>query len=212
MLEAKNVLLKEVRMGGWRVFGWGAGLLLAIAPIHAGSALAASEAVPADVREELDRMKERLKALEEREDLMDEGREDGTDHRPHPLHSLAKTTLDGDITMIGQATPSVAPSAQSEGTMSVDLFFEHQVSDAGLVLLHLDVAQGQGFQSFPVFTAPNGNPTGSNNDIETFDGQTAVHLELRDHQDQRRRFPRQGPRPARRRGRRPGGEAERPHR
>ncbi len=122
-------------------------------------------------------MKERLKALEEREDLTDEGREDGAGHRPHPLHSLAKTTLDGDITMIGQATPSVAPSAQSEGTMSVDLFFEHQVSDAGLVLLHLDVAQGQGFQSFPVFTAPNGNPTGSNNDIETFDGQTAVHLD-----------------------------------
>jgi ribosomal protein S18 acetylase RimI-like enzyme len=79
--------------------------------------------------------------------------------------------------MIGQTTPSVAPSAQSEGTLSVDLFFEHQVSEAGLVLLHLDLAQGQGFQFFPVFVAPNGNPTGSNNDIETFDVQTAVHLD-----------------------------------
>jgi hypothetical protein len=138
---------------------------------------AAGEADATDVREELEELKERLKALEQRDRTAVEVPEDATGHRPHPLHSLAKTKLDGDVTMIGQATPSVAPSAQSEGTMSVDLFFEHQVSDAGLVLLHLDMAQGQGLQSFPVFTAPNGNPTGSNNDIETFDVQTALHLD-----------------------------------
>ncbi|MFZ5875213.1 MAG: carbohydrate porin [Nitrospirota bacterium] len=121
-----------------------------------------------------------MKALEDRDRDSRESAvdKDGHKHRPHPLHSLAKTTLDGDITIVGQTTPSLAAGAQSEGTMSVDLFFEHKVSDAGLVLLHLDVAQGQGFQSFPVFTAPNGNPTGSNNDIETFDdGQTTVHLD-----------------------------------
>ncbi|MEW6681866.1 MAG: carbohydrate porin [Nitrospirota bacterium] len=129
-----------------------------------------------DVWKEIEGLKTRLRALEEGSGAAEPFQGEAAGHRPHPLHSLAKTTLDGDITMIGQTTPSVAPGPQSEGTMSVDLFFEHQVSDAGLVLLHLDVAQGQGFQFFPVFVAPNGNPTGSNNDIETFDGQTAIHL------------------------------------
>lgn len=152
---------------------WWIGLVMA-AILGAGTT---SADAAGDVLEELEGLKSRLKALEDRDRDSDETHPDEAGHRPHPLHSLAKTTLDGDITMIAQTTPSVAPSVQSEGTMSVDLFLEHQVSDAGLVLLHLDVAQGQGFQFFPVFTAPNGNPTGSNNDIETFDGQTAVHLD-----------------------------------
>ncbi len=154
------------------------GIALAMAAVFGVGA--PSIAADDDVRKELDELRERLKAIEDRDrHNPDEaaGDEEGHMHRPHPLHSLARTTVDGDLTMIGQLTPSVAPSTQSEGTMSVDLFFEHKVSDAGLVLLHLDVAQGQGFQSFPVFVAPNGNPTGSNNDIETFDGQTAVHLD-----------------------------------
>lgn len=155
----------------------GAGIMIAGMLLGPSPSRAAGESDAADVREELEGLKARLQAIEDRDRAADTASEDATGHRPHPLHSLAKTKLDGDVTMIGQATPSVVPSAQSEGTMSVDLFFEHQVSDAGLVLLHLDIAQGQGFQSFPVFTAPNGNPTGSNNDIETFDVQTAFHLD-----------------------------------
>lgn len=130
-----------------------------------------------DVSLELRALKERVEALERGDKAVDVTEKDGHGHRLHPIHSLGEAKISGDVTMIGQTTPSVAPGEQSEGTISMDLYFEHQVSESGLVLVHLDLQQGQGFQFFPVFTAPNGNTTGPNNDIETFDGQTALHLD-----------------------------------
>ncbi len=136
---------------------------------------AAGEADAADVRDELEGLKARLKALEERSG--DPPKDDESGRRSSPIRSLAETKVSGDVTMIGQTTPSVAPGEQAEGTLSLDLFFEHQLSDSGLVLVHLDLGQGQGFPVFPVFTAPNGNPTGPNNDVETFQVQTALHVD-----------------------------------
>jgi hypothetical protein len=129
-----------------------------------------AEASEEELRQELRELNERVKELEaSRADQPD-------DYRSH-VETLAKTTVSGHVTMIGQTTPSVDPSEQSEGTLSADVIFQHRISDNGLVLVNFEYAQGQGFQPFPVFTAPNGNPTGSNNSIETFAVQTALHVD-----------------------------------
>jgi hypothetical protein len=158
-----------------RVAALGAGFLV-VTLICSVWADAANQTAPSDdVRQEVERLRERLDALEER--AGDTAKQEESGPRSSAIRTLADTTVSGYITMIGQTTPSVAPSEQSEGTLSVDLFFEHRVGDAGLVLMDLEYTQGQGFQFFPVFTAPNGNPTGSNNSIETFVAQTALHVD-----------------------------------
>lgn len=135
----------------------------------------AEDAPEDEVRQELRRLDERVRQLESPQH--DSSDADNGTRRSTPIRSLADTKVSGGVTMIGQTTPSVAPGEQAEGTVSVDLNFLHHVSDRGLVLVRLDLQQGQGFQYFPVFTAPNGNPTGPNNDIETFQVQTALHVD-----------------------------------
>lgn len=130
--------------------------------------------VTADASEE--ELRQELRQLDERIRELEASRHEQSDQDGRPLHALSKTSLGGDVTMIGQMTPSVAPGEQAEGTLSLDLFLEHQLKATGLVLLQLDMAQGPGFQVFPVFVAPNGNPTGSNNDIETFDEPTTINV------------------------------------
>jgi hypothetical protein len=155
-----------------RIWWMGIGVAWLCVTAHIGTAAGAD-----DVASELRALKERVEVLERGDKTVDVTEQDGHGHRLHPIHSLEEAKISGDVTMIGQTTPSVAPGEQSEGTLSMDLYFEHPVSKSGLVLVHLDLQQGQGFQFFPVFTAPNGNTTGPNNDIETFEVQTALHLD-----------------------------------
>jgi len=129
-----------------------------------------------DVSSELRALKERVEALERGDKTVDVTEKDGHGHRLHPIHSLGEAKISGDVTMIGQTTPSVAPGEQSEGTLSMDLYFEHQVSESGLVLVQLDLQQGLGLTIIPVFAAPNGNTTGPNNDVESFNS-SQIHLD-----------------------------------
>jgi carbohydrate-selective porin OprB len=137
-----------------------------------------------DVSSELRELKERVKALEEREKPADVGTEDGHGHRLHPIHSRGEAEISGDLTLVGQgvssdqlADPATGTTGDAmEGTLSLDLFFEHQVSAQGLVLVQMDVQQGAGLTIVPVFAAPNGNTTGPNNDVESFDS-SQIHLD-----------------------------------
>lgn len=53
--------------------------------------------------------------------------------------------------------------------MSADLYLELPVEDRGLFLLRLDLQQSAGLTRLPpLFTAPNGNPTGPNADVESW--------------------------------------------
>ena len=130
-----------------------------------------------DVSSELRALKERVEALERGDKTVDVTEKDGHGHRLHPIHSRGEAEISGDITMVGQgvssdqlADPATGTTGDAmEGTLSLDLFFEHQVSSRGLVLVQLDVQQGPGLTIIPVFAAPNGNTTGPNNDVESFD-------------------------------------------
>ncbi|MEO6665862.1 MAG: carbohydrate porin, partial [Nitrospiria bacterium] len=154
---------------------WGVGIAIVVWG-HSLSTFAASEAPPVeDVREELERVKQRLDSLEERERSVNVGAEDAKGHRLHPIHSLGEAKISGGVTMIGQGVssdqlidPVTGPGDKAEATLSLDLFLEHQISQDGRVLVHLDVQQGAGLTNIPVFAAPNGNTTGPNNDVESF--------------------------------------------
>lgn len=136
-----------------------------------------------DVTSELRALKERVEVLERGEKPIDAAAPDGHGDRLHPVHSLGKAKIGGDLTLILQGVsadqltdPSMGSGDKGEGTLSLDLFLEHQVSEHGRMLIHLDVQQGAGLTNIPVFAAPNGNTTGPNNDVESF-GNDQVHLD-----------------------------------
>src|SRR3990172_6404161 len=128
-----------------------------------------------DVSSELRALKERVEALERGDKTVDVTEKDGHGHRLHHIHSLGEAKISGGITLIAQGVssdqltdPATGSGDKGEGTLSLDLFLEHQVSEHGRLLIHLDVQQGPGLTNLPVFAAPNGNTTGPNNDVESF--------------------------------------------
>ncbi|MEO5656269.1 MAG: carbohydrate porin, partial [Nitrospiria bacterium] len=143
----------------------------------------AGPVVAGEAADELQELRERVEALEREDKTVDVTDQDGQGHRLHPIHSLGEAKISGGITMIVQGVssdhltdPVAGPGDQAEATLSLDLFLEHQISQDGRVLVHLDVQQGAGLTTIPVFAAPNGNSTGTNNDVESF-GNDQVHLD-----------------------------------
>ena len=136
-----------------------------------------------DVSSEMRALKERVEVLERGDKTVDVTEKDGHGHRRHPIHSLGEAKISGNITLIAQGVssdqltdPATGGGDKGEGTLSLDLFLEHQVSEHGRLLIHLDVQQGPGLTNLPVFAAPNGNTTGPNNDVESFVNDQ-VHLD-----------------------------------
>ncbi len=153
-------LLAMVLVGG----GWGVGL-------------AADEV--GDLKKDIEDLRARLEQIEKKgggggEEL------DGAGHKLHPVHSLSRAKLSGGVTGIYQKSignDQAFGGNGSEGQMSADLFLEAPIGESGLFLLRLDIEQGAGLTSFPpVFTNPDGNTTGPNNDVETFNNTESLNL------------------------------------
>lgn len=95
-------------------------------------------------------------------------------HKLHPIHTANHAKISGWLTAIVQGTIGSKDSSgnkndMSEGSLSMDLFYEAMLDNSGRFMFHLDVQQGKGLiNTPPLFMAPNGNPTGPNNDIESF--------------------------------------------
>ncbi|MDD5434093.1 MAG: carbohydrate porin [Nitrospira sp.] len=95
-------------------------------------------------------------------------------HKLHPIHTANQAKISGWLTAIVQGTagskdPSGNKNDMSEGSLSMDLLYEATLDNSGRFMFHLDVQQGKGLiNTSPLFVAPNGNPTGPNNDIESF--------------------------------------------
>ncbi len=121
-----------------------------------------------------DDLKARVEALEKRLDSTVVVDERG--HKYHPIHSLYGLKISGGVTLTGQL-PSRGKTASRAGVaMSTDLALESVVGEAGRAVLVLDFQRGTSAQGMPsFFTAPNGNTTGPNADIESFNDGTA-HL------------------------------------
>src|SRR3990170_7106172 len=103
-------------------------------------------------------------------------------HKLHPIHAANQARIYGWLTAIAQGTigskdDSGKKNDKAEGSLSGDIFYEASLNGSGKFMLHLDIQQGEGLVNTPgLFTSPNGNPTGPNNDIESFNNDQ-VHLD-----------------------------------
>lgn len=124
---------------------------------------------------ELDALKARVEALEKR--AGDTVVVDERGHKYHPIHSIYGLKIGGGVTLTGQMPSRGRAANQRAGAaISADLALESSAGDNGRVVLVLDFQRGTTAQGMPsFFTAPNGNTTGPNADIESFNDDNA-HL------------------------------------
>ncbi|MEK6791796.1 MAG: carbohydrate porin [Deltaproteobacteria bacterium] len=122
-----------------------------------------------------DDLKARVEALEKRQG--DNLVVDERGHKYHPIHSIYGLKISGGVTLTGQMPSRGKTGNQRAGVaLSADLALESGVGDSGRVVLVLDFQRGTLAQGMPTFfTAPNGNTTGPNADIESFNDNNA-HL------------------------------------
>lgn len=119
----------------------------------------------ADEKSELEELKNRVDELEKR--VKDGEVVDELGHKLHPIHSIYGLKMSGGVTMTAQG--SDYKNNKGAGAISADIVIESPVGKDGRVISVLDFQRGAGLQNLPpFFTSPNGNPTGANNDIESF--------------------------------------------
>ncbi|MBI5810684.1 MAG: carbohydrate porin, partial [Deltaproteobacteria bacterium] len=125
---------------------------------------------------EMEELKSRVDALEE---MMKNGVvTDELGHKLHPIHSLYGLKISGGLTMSAQGAAHMkGASHRGAFALSGDLALESPVGKDGRAVVVLDIQQGAGLQVTPnlFFTGPNGNPTGPNADVESFNND-GVHL------------------------------------
>ncbi len=114
---------------------------------------------------EFEELKHRVEELEKR--IKDGETVDELGHKLHPIHSIYGLKMSGGLTMTAQG--SDYKNNKGAGALSADIVIESPVGKDGRVISVLDFQRGAGLQNLPSFlTSPNGNTTGANNDIESF--------------------------------------------
>lgn len=145
--------------------GVAVGIFLTTLGLLIGGAWPARGEAPAGLEDEVGRLKARVEALE---------------HRAPSGPLLPGLKVYGGLTVIGQGganTPEQFGGNRGDATLSADLFVEAPVGRRGAFLLRLDVEQGAGLTRLPpLFTSPDGNTTGPNNDVETWVNPELVNL------------------------------------
>lgn len=121
-----------------------------------------------DLKKEMEVIKQEVRELKEKEIEV----RDDVGHRLHPVRSLMGVTITGGLTGIAQGSlnnENRFGGDSSEGSMSADLIFEAGMGEQTSFLLRFDVVQGEGLgRTPPLFSSPNGNTMGTNNDVEGF--------------------------------------------
>ncbi len=116
---------------------------------------------------ELEELRSRVEELEKKaegEKVVDE-----LGHKYHPIHSLYGLKISGGLTLSAHGISGIQGANRGAAAVSADLVIESPAGDNGTVALVLDFVHGGGMSNLPgFFTAPNGNPTGYNADIESF--------------------------------------------
>ena len=88
-------------------------------------------------------------------------------HKLHPIHSIYGLKISGGLTITGQRTNY--QNSRGAGAISADIALESPVGKDGRAVAILDFQRGPGLQNLPSFsTSPNGNTSGANADIESF--------------------------------------------
>lgn len=137
-------------------------------------ALFATESLADEVKAEktppatLEELRERVEKLEGR--VRDGVVTDELGHKYHPIHSIYGLKIGGGLTLIGQGAGHLK-NGKSRGalTLSGDIALESPVGKAGRAVAVLDFQSGSGLNNLPsFFSSPNGNASGPNADIESF--------------------------------------------
>lgn len=143
-----------------------AGVLLLSLPMAAFAVDGASTGYQADLED----LKKRVDELEKRTEGTE--RVDERSHRLHPIHSIYGLKIAGGVTMTGQGVYGLKPGQHQAGAaaLSADISIVSPVGADGLAVGVLDFQRGTGLTNIPpFFKSPNGNTTGANADIESFD-------------------------------------------
>ncbi len=129
----------------------------------------------ADDATDINDLKVRVNELEKRVESQEVVDELG--HKFHPIHSLYGLKISGGLTLTAHGSNKLKnTSNRGAAAVSGDLVFESPAGKNGTVALVLDFERGPGMTNLPAFfTSPNGNPTGYNADIESFND-TSVHV------------------------------------
>lgn len=117
---------------------------------------------------ELEELKKKVEDLENRFKEIEVVDELG--HKLHPIHSLYGLKIGGGLTLTGQGVIHHKNTNQKgAGVISADIIFESAVGKDGRAVAVLDYQKGAGLQNLPsFFTSPNGNASGPNGDVESF--------------------------------------------
>ncbi|MFQ5354081.1 MAG: carbohydrate porin, partial [Thermodesulfobacteriota bacterium] len=116
--------------------------------------------------ERLDELEKRIETLEDRDAHTEPSEE--RSHRLHPVHSEFGLEITGGLTFVVHGVANVAGEKHSEASISGDLAIEGPIGRDGRAVIVLDVQRGTGVEGLGLLAAPNGNPTGINADVESF--------------------------------------------
>ncbi len=130
--------------------------------LTASSALAAEAAEDQRIKD----LEKRIKKLEDRGQDTEVSSERA--HRLHPVHSEFGLEITGGITFTLQGVANVDGLKRTEAAVSGDLAIEGPIGDKGMAVIVLDFQRGLGLDDLNFIAAPNGNPTGTNADVESF--------------------------------------------
>ncbi|MEK7772894.1 MAG: carbohydrate porin, partial [Deltaproteobacteria bacterium] len=107
-------------------------------------------------------------ALEKR--LADTEVVDELGHRLHPIHSVYGLRISGGLTLTAQKAANLKDAGnRAAAAISADIAIESPAGRDGRVVAVFDFQRGAGLENLPPFFAsPNGNSTGANADLESF--------------------------------------------
>ncbi|MFQ5479710.1 MAG: carbohydrate porin [Thermodesulfobacteriota bacterium] len=123
-------------------------------------------ALGAENSNKVNELEQRIKALEDKSDGTDTSKE--RSHRLHPVHSEFGLEITGGLTFIVHGVANLPGQKRSEASISGDLAVEGPIGKDGMAVIVLDVQRGVGVEGLNLLAAPNGNPTGINADVESF--------------------------------------------
>ncbi len=114
----------------------------------------------------LNELEKRIKTLEDKGG--DKESSGARSHRLHPVHSEFGLEITGGLTFTMHGVANVKGLKRSEAAISGDLAVEGPIGRHGMAVIVVDFQRGLGVEGLGLLSAPNGNPTGINADVESF--------------------------------------------
>ncbi len=123
-------------------------------------------AIGPDDSQRVNELEQRIKALEDKGSAPMASTE--RSHRLHPVHSEFGLEITGGLTFVVHGVANLPGEKRSEGSISGDLAIEGPIGQQGMAVIVMDLQRGVGVEGLNLLAAPNGNPTGINADVESF--------------------------------------------